>query len=173
MLHTLGKKVTSEDLVDLLLACHQRIRMFLALAVQIGERTDASDADVVDASAIVHRYFVQALPLHVADEEEGVASRLHGRSTEVDVALDRMCEEHDSHMDGLRRLRDACLEVQVRPAERHFRMAVALAAHKLSEHFEPHLQAEERIVFPAIRQLLTADEQQAVVRELRLRRQAP
>jgi iron-sulfur cluster repair protein YtfE (RIC family) len=37
---------------------------------------------------------------------------------------------------------------------------------------EPHLRAEEDIVFPAVRELLSADEQAAVVIEMKRRRDA-
>lgn len=169
----IGRTRPSEDLVDLLLACHGRIRSFVALAIAIGERADATDDDVAQASASVHRYFSIALPLHVEDEELGILSRLHGRSPEVDAALDRMCDEHDRHTAPLRRLLALCTALQVEPGDLAARAALADVAGELATEFGPHLKAEETIVFPAIAALLSADEQRAVVRELRARRQPP
>lgn len=173
MFHTIGRKNHSEGIVDLLLACHTRIRGFIAIAIAIGERTDASDEDVIDASARVQRYFSEALPLHVEDEEEGVFPRLHGRSAALDAALDRMLEEHDRHAAPLRRLRDLCALLRTSPRDAQARTALAVVARELSTELDPHLQAEERVVFPAIEALLTIDEQQAIARELRARRQPP
>lgn len=53
------------------------------------------------------------------------------------------------------------------------RTALAGAARELLAELEPHLAAEERIVFPAIRALLSLDEECAIVGELRARRRAP
>jgi iron-sulfur cluster repair protein YtfE (RIC family) len=173
LLLSIGKKQQSEELVDLLLGCHGRIRTFLALAIAIGERADAPDGDVADAATRVRRYFSEALPLHVEDEEQGVLPRLHGRSVELDAALDRMCEEHDLHGEPLRRLLGLCSALAASPGDASARAAVAATAQELVALLEPHLAAEESVLFPAIRTLLDAEEQRAVVGELRARRQPP
>src|SRR5262245_23535436 len=98
MLVRIGPRASSpEDLVDLLLACHERIRNFTAMARAAAEREEAVAADVVDACARVQRYFTEALPLHVRDEEESLLPRLQGRSAEVDRALGVMKEQHERH----------------------------------------------------------------------------
>jgi iron-sulfur cluster repair protein YtfE (RIC family) len=173
MLHAIGRKQHSEELVDLLLACHGRIRTFIELAIAIGERPDASADDIADGSTRVQRYFSEALPLHVEDEEEGVLPRLHGRSPVVDAALDRMCEEHDQHEAPLRQLLALCASLRSTPGDATARAALAGAGRQLLAALEPHLEAEERVIFPAIRALLTADEQREIVGELRARRQPP
>ena len=173
MLHAIGRKQHSEELVDLLLACHGRIRTFIDLAIAIGEREEASDDDVADGSARVQRYFSEALPLHVEDEEEGVLRVSTAWSPEVDAALDRMCEEHDRHAAPLRRLLDLCASLRATPRDATARAALAAVGRQLLTELEPHLEAEERIVFPAIRALLSIEEQHAIVRELRARRQPP
>src|SRR5947209_5155592 len=63
------------DVQILLLACHERIRHFLALAGQLCESA-APAAEVAAAAAAVHRYFTVALPLHALDEDESLAPRL-------------------------------------------------------------------------------------------------
>ena len=160
MLHLIGKKPArkSEELVDLLLACHGRLRSFLAIAVAIGERADASDEDLLEATARVRRYFSDALPLHVEDEEDSVLPRLYGRS----AALDRMCVDHDAHLPPLRRLLALC--------DGNDRLELARAAIDVRALLEPHLREEERVVFEAIRTLLSAEERNAIVSELRARR---
>lgn len=59
------------------------------------------------------------------------------------------------------------------PSDPSARAALAGAGRQLLAELEPHLAAEERIVFPAILVLLTLDEQRAIVDELRQRRRPP
>src|SRR5690606_15926791 len=72
------RRDTPRDLVDLLGECHARIRRFVELAHEAAIRMDAPVEQVIQACADVERYFVEALPLHVADEEESIAPRLKG-----------------------------------------------------------------------------------------------
>ncbi len=173
MLHSIGKKAESEQIVDLLLACHGRIRSFLALATAIAEPDAGEPAEIVEATARIRRYFRVALPLHVEDEEQGVLPRLQGRSPALDAALDRMCEEHHEHVGPLRDLLASCDSLAAEPGAARARASLSRAAKVLGDAFEPHLAAEESVVFPAIVALLTDEEQRAMVIELRRRRQAP
>lgn len=83
-----------------------------------------------------------------------------------------MCDEHDHHTAPLRRLLALCTTL-VEPGDLTARAALAEVAGELATEFGPHLKAEETIVFPAISALLSADDQGAIVRELRARRQPP
>lgn len=65
-----------EDLVDLLGECHERIRRFVAMARQAGSRQGVPADQIAQACIHVERYFTQALPLHVADEEQSIEPRL-------------------------------------------------------------------------------------------------
>ncbi len=70
------RRVRSLELVDLLLACHERIRYFVSLAREAGIRRDVSKQEVVEACLRVEQYFLEALPLHVKDEEQSVVRRV-------------------------------------------------------------------------------------------------
>jgi hemerythrin-like domain-containing protein len=171
MLHAIGRKQrNSGDLVDMLVDCHVRIRTFSALAVAVSERADTPVVEVADVCTRVERYFADALPLHVRDEEESVLPRLRGRSPAVDAALARMHEQHEMHVDLLGRLLVSSAALRARPGDPDARSALHAVAHPLQSVFEPHLQAEEEIIFPAIRTLLSAEDQQAIIGELRARR---
>lgn len=172
MLHQIGRKRRSEDLAGMLEDCHARIRQFIALGIAIGERSDAPDAEVVEACDRMRRYFVEAFPLHVRDEEESILPRLRGRSAEVDAALDRMHDEHALHDAPLRHVLDLAASVRADPRQTAVRAALARASAELKEELERHLVAEERIVLPAVRALLSAEEQRAAIDELRARRGA-
>lgn len=158
------------DLVDLLGECHDRIRRFAALARQAATRRDAPSAEVVQACVDVERYFLEALPLHVADEEESIEPRLRGLSPPVDRALDAMEEEHRRHGPMLQALLRATARVRRAPDDDAARSELATAAEGLEREFGEHLALEESVVFPAIRELLSQETQRCVVDELRRRR---
>lgn len=171
MLTRLGTPASPEDAVGLLLDCHDRIRTFVALARRIAAAGPDERAGVPEAAARVARYFAQALPLHARDEEESVLPRLRGRAPDVDAALAAMQREHREHEEPLGAVVAAC-EVLARDPARHAELAPGLArtADELDAHFARHLRREEEVVFPALRRLLTREDDAAIVRELRARR---
>jgi iron-sulfur cluster repair protein YtfE (RIC family) len=174
MMQTIGRgpRQVNHDLVDLLLECHERIRAFGALARKLGEQSDFGSDDVVEASLGVVRYFTQALPLHVQDEEQSILPRLKGKQPAVDAALAQMQAQHASHQRPLERVVAICGDLARRAtgapelgAELHG------LAQRLERELLEHLELEETVIFPAITLHLSADEQAAIVRELRARRQ--
>lgn len=170
MLLALGRKPKTEgDLVDHLLDCHARIRSFTDLAVAIAER-DAPHGEVSEACAKVVRYFSEAMPLHVRDEEESILPRLRGRSASVDAALSGMHDQHELHAGLVERLCQVAAAFRVVPGNESGRGELLYVAQPLRRLFESHLRAEEEIVFPAVRRLLSAEEQSAIRREMELRR---
>lgn len=104
----IGSTKEPSDVVDLLLECHDRIRTFIGLACQLGKAQEPSLDEIRDAASRVSRYFSEALPLHVADEEESILPRLKGRSPELDLALEKMHDEHMEHHGRLQLLLDTC-----------------------------------------------------------------
>ncbi|MEZ4395234.1 MAG: hemerythrin domain-containing protein [Polyangiales bacterium] len=169
MLVSLGRTPRREGLVDLLLACHARIRSFASMAERLGDPAP-DDGQVVAACDAVARYFGDALPLHARDEEESLLPRLAGRDPALDDALLRMRREHADHVAALRDLLDRCEALRASPGVFARRAELARAARHLRAAFEPHLEREEREVFPAADALLTDDERRAAVAEMRARR---
>jgi hemerythrin-like domain-containing protein len=164
------KPAGQDELVELLLECHERIRRFAALARAAGEAPDATPEQLVEACTSVERYFGEALPLHVADEELSILPRLSGHSREVDEALASMHAQHAEHEPQLRAMLAACAALRQAPAEPVRRAALASLAADLQRAFEGHLQLEEAIILPAIRTALSASAQADIVKELRARR---
>ncbi len=171
MLTGLGKPPVPSDAVDLLLECHARIRHFVAMASRLGEASAAPPGEIADTAARVHRYFTEALPLHVRDEEDSLAPRLRGRDPALDAAVDALVREHGEHGPALADLAGACAAL-VRDPGRHGELApvVRQAALDLARQFEFHLSAEEAIVLPAVRRLLDATADAEIVNEIRQRR---
>jgi Hemerythrin HHE cation binding domain len=141
MLVKLGSRTSNEDVVDLLLGCHDRIRAFIAMARRIAtERTQGGDAR--EAAGQVRRYFAEAFPLHVADEEEllAIPQRIH--------------DDHVTHTPLVERLVAMCGAIEQGgpvPPE------LAPLAERLEHELAEHLAIEERDVFPAIRALPEAE----------------
>jgi iron-sulfur cluster repair protein YtfE (RIC family) len=118
----------------------------------------------------VQRYFAEALPLHVQDEEVSVLPRLIGRNVELDRTLSDMQREHTEHEPLLAELLVSAARLRAAPDDPRARLALAAAAEALAREFEPHLAREEALIFPAVNQLLTAGEREAIRAELRGRR---
>ena len=167
-------KQQPDGITELLLECHERIRSFIALAIRLGEVKGAPAADIQDAAHRVLRYFEEALPLHVEDEEESILPRLRGRDPGVDASLQQMHEEHVSHAPRLARLLSICRLLTNSPEEHSGSSEELVAvATELEREFRVHLQNEENTIIPALARFLSAEEQDEIVAELRARRTAP
>jgi iron-sulfur cluster repair protein YtfE (RIC family) len=159
-----------ETLVSLLAACHERIRSFAALGARVAE-PGHTDALRTDACARVGRYFGEALPLHMRDEEDSVLPRLVGRSPALDALLARMVEQHREHDSDVAELVARCAHVVAHGPAADQLLAIAAVAARLVVAFEVHLAAEEAELFPHVESLPPAL-QDAIVAELRERRRA-
>lgn len=162
MLVSIGSRRAAADLVDQLLDCHARIRGMVALAHRIAAPPPAPAAEIAAAAADVARYFTEAYPQHVADEELDLAPRLRGRDPGVDAALAAMHAEHDQHQAAIDRMIAACRAGQV--------AVIGAAATELEAGMLAHLEHEERVMFPAVREHLDAADGAAVLASMRLRR---
>jgi iron-sulfur cluster repair protein YtfE (RIC family) len=168
---TIGRRApVPADLVGHLLACHERIRKFVAVAAKAASAA-GRDQEVVEACAAVERYFERALPLHVEDEERSILPQLQGRRIDVDQALRTMEDQHRAHGPLVIELLAASRSVRQSPADPAGRERLRAVAVQLSAEFEPHLAVEERIIFPAV-SLLDAEVQAQIRNEQRARRDA-
>ncbi|MBI5432100.1 MAG: hemerythrin domain-containing protein [Planctomycetes bacterium] len=159
------------DVVELLLECHERIRRFAGLAQKLTRAKGSPDHEVRDVASAVRRYFDEALPLHVADEEESVLPRLTTRVPELAPALERMVDEHREHQHDLASLVMLCGDIADDPRVLdEKRGELAELAQRLGDDFERHLAVEEREIFPQIDARLPLDERKRMLAELRARR---
>ncbi len=162
-----------ESLVEMLLACHTRIRRFARLALTVGARPELPPAEVKGAVAQCLRYFTEALPLHVRDEEDSLWPRLAGRSPALDATLAQMRAQHFAHVSRLNALQAALEAVLARPGEPAAHRQLAATASTLETDFEEHLALEETELFPSLEDALPAEEREAIIAELRARRTKP
>ncbi len=155
-------------LVELLEACHQRIRHFICLCKEVARRGDVPAAETAQACADAARYFREALPLHVADEDESVFPRLLGSSAVVDGALATLRMEQQETRVAL--LLRALEQVRRQPLDERSRGQLSAIAVPLEADLEEHLLLEESTIFPVIHDLLSNEVQRSIVDELRARR---
>jgi iron-sulfur cluster repair protein YtfE (RIC family) len=171
MLVQVGKRDQSEDVVDLLLACHERIRRFLTMARTLATAHASEPCEVQLAAAQIRRYFAEALPLHVADEQEEILPRLASAAPAIDQALTAMLDEHCVHEPMVARLVALCGEVEREPSQLAVVGAdLAALIAELTTELERHLAQEEQVIFPAIRRLAAA-ERDAILVAMRRRRE--
>ena len=165
--------VVAPDAVAMLLACHQRIRNFTAIAARIADAKGAAPAEVANAAEAVHRYYFIALPLHEADENESVYPRLRRNLTDPQEreSLQSMVDQHGPIDEVVARLIPLWAKLKSAP-EQLSALAPELRSNatRLQELWREHLALEEEIVFPLIRTRLTPDDLKSIHMEMQQRR---
>lgn len=165
-----GPAPSSVDVVDILLACHARIRTFADSAVRLAAPGVVPE-EAREAAAKIRYYFRAAFPSHVDDENDSLLPRMGGLSPEIDAALTTMEREHDEHAAPLARLLALCDALVEDPARlESLREELGTRARWLREAFEQHLTMEETIIFPAIRERLSHETRDELLYEAKARR---
>lgn len=173
MLVTVGPRRDAHDVVGALRQCHDRIRGFVALAGALAATPGAPADEVRDAAARIEKYFTEALPLHVEDEDETIAPRVAGASPEVDAALATLSVEHDRHAPLVAELLAITRALVADPAALSARAGdLARVAAVLRADLDAHLALEERVIHPAIA-ALPAVAQEEIRAAMVTRRAAP
>jgi iron-sulfur cluster repair protein YtfE (RIC family) len=163
---------TPSDPVEHLLACHGRIRQFVAIAARLARVEEASTDEVADAARSVERFFRNGLPLHAEDEDRSIAPRLLAVvDADVRAAVERMRDEHPAIDESSAELARVC-KILVDDPSLHRSIAPSLRAlvEELGARLEAHLVAEETLVFPAISALLPPDARAEIAAEMTARR---
>lgn len=162
----------TEDAVDLLIGCHQRIRHFTGVAMKLAHAQGATSEEVVQAATSVHRYYTVSLPLHEADEEETLRPRLDATGNEkLRHALLAMTDQHLAIDELLERLLPLLVMVRNNPDTIHAAGSEMCSITKaLDEIFNAHLQLEEEVIFPAIREMLPESARAEMLSEMQNRR---
>ena len=164
----------TEDAVDLLNGCHDRIRHFTGVAVKLAHAQAAAAEEIAQAAAGVHRYYTVSLPLHEADEEETLRPRLDGIADEkVRHALVAMSDQHMAIDDLLERLLPLLVMVRNNPPALGAAGAEMCAiTNALDEMFQAHLKMEEETIFPVLRTLPETTQAEMLL-EMQSRRTPP
>ena len=162
MLFSLGERTRSGDVVDLLLACHHRVREHLAIARRLAQAPAEPPLDSIRAAACrVRTYFSTAFRLHRQDEEQDIFPRLLGRSDELDAAVGELLHDHEDHERHIAAIVELCAVLEHHPS-RLPAVAADLAehVHVLEGELTAHILLEEQTMFPAIAKMSEAEREQ-------------
>ncbi len=161
-----------EDAVDLLIGCHLRIRHFAAAASKLAHAQGATDDEIRQAAAAVYRYYSVSLPLHEADEEDTVRPRLDPVAGErVRHALLAMADQHQGIFEFVERLMPLLQLLERNPgALPQVGAEMCSLTSALDEIFRAHLELEEAVIFPAIRETLPESTRAEMLAEMQQRR---
>ncbi|MCW5962866.1 MAG: hemerythrin domain-containing protein [Bryobacterales bacterium] len=161
------------DPVGLMTACHRRIELFLKTLRYAAEHAGGRELLTDEAEAISRslRYFREAAPHHVADEEQDLFPALARRDPGAADAINRLELDHQRagrlharvNEVGERWVRDGRIEEELL---REFRNAT----EELEALYAEHIQVEETEVFPKATRALNETELDAIGRQMALRR---
>ncbi len=164
----------SQNAIQLLLACHQRIRHFSGVAVRLAHAQGTSEAEIVQASDGLLRYFTVALPLHEADENISVHPRLKQAAPAGELAgpaADAMVDQHNAIDELVERLVPLWTLTKSNPAKLpEVAGEMCVIAGRLEEIFGVHLKLEEETIFPALKKYLSEEQLDEIVAEIQERR---
>lgn len=163
----------TQDPLQLMLDCHERLRRFCSLAQRLGEMTDAPAEERTACVEQLLRFFTLDLPLHLDDEDHSLTPRLLERGVPRPIVrrLWEMGREHERLEVRVEALVSLWSDLRAVP-ERHPRLAPLLTegARRLTALMEAHLAMEEEFLYPAARAWLTHDDLEALATEMRRRR---
>ena len=162
----------AEDVFDLLMGCHERIRHFTSTANKLAHAQSATAFEIRQTAASVYRYYSVSLPLHETDEEVTLCPRLDAvADARVRHALTAMHDQHLAIDELLERLLPLLQLVERNPAALEETGGEMCAITKaLDEVFGAHLQLEEEVIFPVIRQALSDQARSEMLAEMKARR---
>ena len=159
--------IADERPLELLYACHERVRRFTKLAGRLAEHVAEHGADeqARDAATQILRYFELSLPNHHADEEEDVFPALRGLNDVALAGAIAALEAEHAVLDALWQ--------EAAPWLRAVAQGEACAAPETLAQFVAayavHTEREEREVFSAIDRL-PASTVDAIAQRMRARR---
>jgi pyridoxamine 5'-phosphate oxidase len=160
----------------LLRACHERVRRMVELLVPLQEhvRTHGPDARAAVTAGMIRKYFEQAWPRHLQDEELDILPRIQARLRDRHTVTARnivetigiVAEQHEAFWP---------LWQDVAPALRAIESGAparfdAAAMQAFVELFRTHLALEEDVLDPAYARLLTAEDLDQIGKSMAARR---
>ena len=152
-----------------MLACHDRIRAFMAGLRRLSVHADWADPRATDGARQVARYLREALPRHGEDEDQSLAPRLLALALPAEVRdeIARMTAEHqqmDAQLPALLLALDG-ISAGAWPERAAFQRHAQVYADLLLDH----VGREERVIFPWVSALGPQDELEMIV-EMQARR---
>jgi hemerythrin superfamily protein len=144
--------ITDDRPLELLYACHEKVRRFSTLAGQLATHIhqQGMSEDVCQVATGILRYFELALPNHHADEEEDVFPALRTLNDfQLDKAIGAILAEHIT-LDSMWQ--------EVRPwlkriAGNEPPSATPTVLPRFISAYLAHVESEEHAIYPALERL--------------------
>lgn len=135
-----------ESPIELLTACHDKVRRFAALCDRLAEHTARHGADdqARTAAAGIVRYFTIAAPLHHEDEEADLFPALRRLGEDAPMATMQALEDDHDALDALWEQARPWLEA----VQQGSAGAAPEALAQFAARYLRHIEREEREVFP-------------------------
>lgn len=172
---------------EMLDACHERVERMLRLLHKLRVHLQASgwDAQAAEAARDVLRYFNEAAPRHHEDEERHVFPAVlatpdapalphpgTGDGTSLHAVVRRLLQDHADMQTHWANARPV-LERIARPATGPWQpldTAEEAALDGFASLYTSHIEAENRLIYPAAQQALTPAQLQAMSADMMARR---
>jgi hemerythrin-like domain-containing protein len=162
------------DPIGVLEDCHRRIEKFLDVLLALAGQTQSSPFrnEQRDAIESALRYFREAAPKHVADEEDSLFPRM--RAAQHNEVLSDLDELHSDHLtvaenhSAVEELFRRWLTDGLLSSPDHEHLISLLQS--LRETYARHIKQEETQLFPHAARLLTPNDLKAVGLEMAKRR---
>lgn len=163
-----------EQPFEMLEACHERVARMLALLQRLREHLPGHGADAAarQAARDVMRYFDLAAPQHHRDEELHVFPPLLAQGDPGTVALVHRLQEDHAQMESRWLKARAVLDAVASGALPALSAPDEAALDSFAGVYDDHIQAEERLAYPAASALLDAQALAAMGHEMSRRRGA-
>jgi hemerythrin-like domain-containing protein len=160
--------------LQLLSDCHRRIERFLQQLIHVAEQTqgDGLNEAYRDELDTALRYFENAEPLHTADEEVSLFPRLRAKKNEeADRIIATLEADHDVVGELHRRVGEIGRKwLEQGYLEKQELRELLEKLYFLRTTYHQHIGIEDRVLFPVAATLLSAEELEAIGREIADRR---
>jgi hemerythrin-like domain-containing protein len=143
-----------DDPIELLLACHNKVRRFADLSVRLRDHvaTHGADKQAQEAAQSILRYFNIAAPLHHDDEEQDLFPALRTMGIDgLNLALSSLTTEH-TRLNALWQRMQPWLQDMAQGMSTE----VPSTVEEFAQAYKAHAQREEDEVYPAASQLTAA-----------------
>jgi hemerythrin-like domain-containing protein len=150
-----------------MVACHEKIRMFLGGLQRVAALDRLDDPRVPSAAEQAHRYFSIGLPLHADDEDGSVAPRLREIVPTSGTLLDELSTDHREIEAQLELLLPLLSGLASGALVDHTRFRTHVDG--LRAVLMPHIEREEAELFPLCA-AFSVQEREAIATEMIRRR---
>jgi hemerythrin-like domain-containing protein len=149
---------------------HRVLEEKLRLLARAEGRLDDRNSEALARVEGLIAFFDSHLPIHIADEEASVFTRLRGRVTgREEESLDLLEEQHRISIRLQEELHSAVEDYRHKPGKRAAER-VRMVVCELLDLYRRHIRLEDNVILRAAHRVLTAEELATIAEEMKKRR---